>query len=89
MALSTMTREWKEINDSIMRFVIRQKQADEAKLAEKAKNATGLFNEWVNAYGVSIRDPELALWCVEYMQSLVGMPIDRLTSAAKFDGIVI
>ena len=88
MALSTMTPEWKAAAHSMARYIIRRKQTDAAKLMIAAQNPVGLYNEWANAMGCAIHDPEIALWCIEHMKTLVNSPLDLLISAVTIDDLV-
>lgn len=88
MALSAMTGDWKEAANSITLYVLRRRRENEAKLIEEAANPIRLYNTWVHETGVVVDDAERALWCVEYMQSLVRMDTAKLTAAAQIDGLI-
>ncbi len=87
MSLTTMTPEWRNIADEILVFVIRKRQQKDPNILALANNASALYNWWANERGYAIQSIELALWCTEYIQSLVTTPLSKLIKAAEIDDI--
>ena len=87
MSLTTMTPEWKNIADEIMIFVIRKRQLKDPNILAFANDASALYNWWANERGYAIRSVELALWCTDYIQSLVATPLPKLIKAAEIDNL--
>lgn len=88
MALTTMTPEWKRIADDVLIYIIRQRQQNEAQFQLLAQSPRMLYNRWASSRGTAIENAELALWCLNYMQELANMPVQRLIKAAKIDNLI-
>lgn len=84
--ITIMTREWRGYIQSICGYVIQQRQINPKRVEQLTeKDDTSLFNSWADARGTAIDDPELAIWCKNYIRRMVNMPLQRLIKAAEID----
>jgi len=87
MSLINMTPKWTNIIQSINVYLIRLRMKSEEKAQKLARDPYFIYNQWVRETGNNIAETDLAIWCVEYIQSMMQMSLLKLQKAVAIDGI--
>lgn len=83
--LTIMTPEWKKLADDITIYILQQRIINDLAVQSKLKDKYSLFNAFVQNTGTNVAEPDLALWCVNYIKDITTMPLNKLKLAAQID----
>lgn len=84
MGLSYMTKEAREVADSILLYMIAQKSMP----TYERKPNIELYNQWAHETNSVIEDANVAYWALTYIESCQNASLSLLKQAAYIDGLM-
>lgn len=78
--LSNMTEEWFMLTMSLSSYILQIRKTNED--AGKIKPLT-IYNSWLSSSGLTVDDPEIAIWLLQYIPDVFLIPIQSLEEAIK------